>query len=356
MSKETKLEKFATVLSAEHRLISKQRETRNQDPDNEQHTGISISGGGIRSASLALGVLQAMYFEKVLPKVDYLSTVSGGGYIGSSWTWFNNLKQQGKLGDVDEKYFFPFGRHSEGSRSSDSSVESKILSFLRMHASYLVPGDGLNYFSGFAVVLRNMLLPLLVYISLLIVLFTGVIWFEKSALHLHVIETSIATLDLALTIPAGVTEKRYNLFGMLALTTIALTIISGFLYGLVSYFFTRTTITGYKVRTMVQQIMGYGVIATLGFGFVGLLPFLIHTVEDTIPTTLSGMLGILGGVFHFVQLNRRRSTGLSSNAIAIISSLLMIVAIFCLAYGIASNNPEIWMYALPAALIPGVLC
>ena len=45
--------------------------------------GLALSGGGIRSAAFNLGVLQALAHRDVLPRVDYLSTVSGGGYIGS---------------------------------------------------------------------------------------------------------------------------------------------------------------------------------------------------------------------------------------------------------------------------------
>jgi hypothetical protein len=45
--------------------------------------GLALSGGGIRSATTNLGVLQALAELRILPLVDYLSTVSGGGYIGS---------------------------------------------------------------------------------------------------------------------------------------------------------------------------------------------------------------------------------------------------------------------------------
>src|SRR5260370_21415405 len=45
--------------------------------------GVSISGGGIRSATFALGVLQGLEEKKLLSKADYLSTVSWGEYIGS---------------------------------------------------------------------------------------------------------------------------------------------------------------------------------------------------------------------------------------------------------------------------------
>ncbi len=53
-------------------------------------TAVSLSGGGIRSASFSLGVLQGLARfsflnsgEGFLHQIDYLSTVSGGGYVGS---------------------------------------------------------------------------------------------------------------------------------------------------------------------------------------------------------------------------------------------------------------------------------
>lgn len=45
--------------------------------------GLALSGGGIRSATFALGVLQALAKSGRLPSVDVLSTVSGGGYVGA---------------------------------------------------------------------------------------------------------------------------------------------------------------------------------------------------------------------------------------------------------------------------------
>ena len=44
--------------------------------------GLALSGGGIRSATFNLGILQALAEAKKLRRFDYLSTVSGGGYIG----------------------------------------------------------------------------------------------------------------------------------------------------------------------------------------------------------------------------------------------------------------------------------
>jgi hypothetical protein len=49
----------------------------------EHPVGVAFSGGGIRSAIFSLGIAQALAEKKLFPQVDYLSTVSGGGYTGS---------------------------------------------------------------------------------------------------------------------------------------------------------------------------------------------------------------------------------------------------------------------------------
>ena len=46
--------------------------------------GIAFSGGGIRSATINLGIAQALHQRSVFDHVDYMSTVSGGGYLGAS--------------------------------------------------------------------------------------------------------------------------------------------------------------------------------------------------------------------------------------------------------------------------------
>lgn len=64
--------------------------------------GLAFSGGGIRSATFNLGVLQALADANFLNKIDYLSTVSGGGYVGSFFT--SMLKRaKGGLAEVQAK-------------------------------------------------------------------------------------------------------------------------------------------------------------------------------------------------------------------------------------------------------------
>jgi hypothetical protein len=49
----------------------------------EYPVGLAFSGGGIRSAIFSLGLAQALAKWRLFPQIDYLSTVSGGGYTGS---------------------------------------------------------------------------------------------------------------------------------------------------------------------------------------------------------------------------------------------------------------------------------
>ncbi|WGO99654.1 patatin-like phospholipase family protein [Saccharophagus degradans] len=87
----------AEVLAAEFEEISKRRlnaaradgalpDDRELDPKptiKNDLVGLACSGGGIRSASFSLGVIQQLICKGLFSKIDYLSTVSGGGYTGS---------------------------------------------------------------------------------------------------------------------------------------------------------------------------------------------------------------------------------------------------------------------------------
>ena len=99
---------FGVVAGAEEQIVDAQRGLRGVARDGR--VGLALSGGGIRSASFALGVLQALQRHSLFRLIDYLSTVSGGGYIGSSLSWFMR----------DGRKDFPFGTKGLGVRSDDS--------------------------------------------------------------------------------------------------------------------------------------------------------------------------------------------------------------------------------------------
>ena len=82
---------FDTVRAAERLWIKRRRELAGvppalRDPEVAPPIGLAFSGGGIRSATFNLGVLQGLARLGVLGRFDYLSTVSGGGYIGACFT------------------------------------------------------------------------------------------------------------------------------------------------------------------------------------------------------------------------------------------------------------------------------
>ena len=80
----------ARLQQAEQDYLRAWREARgDKEPQGEitNLAGLALSGGGIRSATFSLGVMQALAHRGLLKRFDYLSTVSGGGYIGSAITW-----------------------------------------------------------------------------------------------------------------------------------------------------------------------------------------------------------------------------------------------------------------------------
>jgi hypothetical protein len=95
-------------------------------------TGLAISGGGIRSATFGLGVLVALARRGVLPQIDYLSTVSGGGYLGTFLTAFlsSPSRQPDEIGLGPEQ--MPFKR---------DDGEAAALRHVRHHSRYLAFGS-----------------------------------------------------------------------------------------------------------------------------------------------------------------------------------------------------------------------
>src|ERR1019366_8482808 len=124
--------------------------------------GVAFSGGGIRSATFNLGVLQGLAELGLLPFVDYLSTVSGGGYIGS---WLHGVIRNKYLGD-------PAAAQPEldPGRVPGEAADDPI-TFLRKYSNYLAPQLGLfspDFWTIGAVWIRNMLLNLLILIPFLV--------------------------------------------------------------------------------------------------------------------------------------------------------------------------------------------
>ena len=59
------------------------RAARGLPPADGDEVGLALSGGGVRSGAIGLGVIQALHRTGTLRAFDYLCTVSGGGYAGA---------------------------------------------------------------------------------------------------------------------------------------------------------------------------------------------------------------------------------------------------------------------------------
>jgi predicted acylesterase/phospholipase RssA len=123
-------EDFEQVRAAEHEWLAARRAAVGLPPPGEDIVGLAFSGGGIRSAVFNLGVLQALEAAGLLRRVDYLSSVSGGGYIASCLSW---LKQS--QGEQDDGSVFAEKLEGHG---------GTVLDWLRAHGKYLVAHRGFS--------------------------------------------------------------------------------------------------------------------------------------------------------------------------------------------------------------------
>ena len=140
-----------------------------------QVAGICFSGGGIRSATFNLGILQGLARSGWLNKFDYLSSVSGGGYIHSwlaAWLKRKTLEQTGKhqdetLSDEDLRDAWkhvayrltPLPGRTAGEKYQ--TVWPRQIQWLRRYSNYLTPQVGMftsDTWSAVAIWIRNVLL------------------------------------------------------------------------------------------------------------------------------------------------------------------------------------------------------
>ena len=129
---------------------------------------LALSGGGIRSASFSLGVVQAFNERGVFKSIDYLSTVSGGGYLGASISATMNKTK----GD------FVFGESTQPSATSQTSdvKDTDSVAHLRNYSNYLIPRGGRDVITAVAIIFRGLvanaalILPFILFAAALIIL------------------------------------------------------------------------------------------------------------------------------------------------------------------------------------------
>ena len=161
------------------------------DPPANLH-GLALSGGGIRSATFALGLLQGLHDvgPKLLASFDYISSVSGGGYTAAWWSaWLSRTSENHQVPRhtrPSPSALFPT-EHIEperwdqyGDTESNACPEGSFcaknedpIHHLRLFANYLTPRKGLlsaDTWRAATVIIRNLLLTWCVMIPVVIVL------------------------------------------------------------------------------------------------------------------------------------------------------------------------------------------
>lgn len=115
-----------------------------------EQAALCLSGGGIRSAAFCLGVLQGLAERDLLERFHYLSTVSGGGFVGG---WFSVLSRRVGL-----------RRAQEAIVRLPTSPE---MDRLREFTNYLTPRGGIfavDTWTALLLLLRNLVLNWLVFL------------------------------------------------------------------------------------------------------------------------------------------------------------------------------------------------
>ncbi|TGQ76776.1 hypothetical protein EN850_30605 [Mesorhizobium sp. M8A.F.Ca.ET.207.01.1.1] len=141
--------------------------------------GVALSGGGIRSASFCLGALQALDQYGLTPRMDYLSTVSGGGYIGSAMVadMTRQEVEQKQQGKQAEKIKFPFA-------SEDDVKDNTLVGHIRDSSRFLAPHGASDITLSLGILMRGWMVNFLLLLTLILPLATFAILTNPTTDHL----------------------------------------------------------------------------------------------------------------------------------------------------------------------------
>ncbi len=194
--------KSATVeeINESERQAIRARREYYQVGDKPHAVGLAVSGGGIRSATFALGVLVALARRGLLPQVDYLSTVSGGGYLGSFLSAFLNNPGGDPIGLRADQ--LPFLR---------KGGEAAALRHIRHHSKYLATGSAWQQAQMIGAQLFGMVLNgLAIALGLTLVALVEC-WLRSHGLeHFPSAVTEIAFIALAVGVFAALVGSRFR--------------------------------------------------------------------------------------------------------------------------------------------------
>ncbi|MDD3591269.1 MAG: hypothetical protein PHO65_01350 [Sulfurovum sp.] len=314
----SKLVFLAAIRTEETKRIKERRKAANQNIGNPYNdaVGLALSGGGVRSSTFNLGLLQALERYGILPKIDYLSTVSGGGYIGSSMIWLSENND----GD------FPFGTE----RKDNAGKSGKILAWIREHGNYLTPGNGLRLWSMIGATIGAILTNLIIFLPWIFL----AMWL--------------------LSKPSSIDFDQLYKFGLAALVLFTIGVI---LFAILTFFQALRTFQFYRY----SRIIG-GLVLMVGIALiiVGTIPDVYKSLlNEVIPSILSSITISLSGILSFlVGLRGINSTNETKGMRSLLLSLgltLILYGLLLLIYHIVYNvdivkDENFYLFLIPILL------
>lgn len=275
--------------------------------------GLAFSGGGIRSSTFALGLTQALARMGWLERMHYLSTVSGGGYIGSSLTWLWHkawdMPGSGNAIQFDAGKDFPYRKYyGLGKSQEDCARPRAMLRHLRQHSNYLTPGHGISGASLAAVMLRGLLMSMLMFLIPLLFMHYGLIEIRRQW-------GGDAYCLFLLAGGAG--------FAVFALLSLAYALGTGF---------QRNKAQAYRWRRCFEKCGAKLLVVSMAMSLFGAIPWLSSWLTQSVLTPTqaasgSALGGLFGAVFSAVRANAGKMEGRLLSVLAPVALALLVFSI-----------------------------
>lgn len=336
-------QEFEPVRIAEQAWTARRREVAGIAADADS-VGLAFSGGGIRSATFNLGVLQALEAGGMLRHVDYLSSVSGGGYVASCYSWLRSRLSAERSESV-------FVAHVEKSGGD-------VLDWLRGHGKFLVSHRGFSLWtliaSIFAATFVNLLVlgpPLLAIVDAMTLGWLPVSW------------------PTWLVLPGGhVPQAHHGYWLLLALgaTSLALFPIVATLFAVIAGVPRLANVQRVdRLRVLMGRMISIGLVL-IAIGLIPIAATLGEMAEHLFAMRYAGVIGkhaaelvpIVGGIAS--MLFDRRKGGDNSGRMTTIGLSLLVYGLLILCYHVAVSDD--WLHApiflglLVLSAILAVLC
>jgi hypothetical protein len=279
------------VKAAELRVIL--GENAHADPKDVEPWGLALSGGGIRSATFGLGVLQALARHDLLGCFHYQSTVSGGGYIGAFLQGL--IRRRG----FDEAFAVLRSRLDERPATPDTAPDDAAraaarirqpIRHLREYSNYLSPrksplsGDTLGMIGTYV---RNVLLIQLQLCALIL------------AMTLLPLLVYAGFIHAARAQPA-LTPTLAGLLGLLAVALLAYvtTWVRGRPHAPGVWMETPPAHVALAATMTIVLLAAASFVGAIGLAHYDRLPTMLETLLAPLPLTPGMRLGAVGGVLY----------------------------------------------------------